>query len=412
MLELDLMNDCGALSLIFHPRTVMMRRNNTSRGPRRKNNAAQMGASLLLLGVAVFQLHSSSTATSPLRRRMLAELESTRPTSSEGTEQKRKRARPRMYTFYNHVLADVEKSTDQETLDVWKEEWTRAGFDARILTLKDATAHPNFNSYKQTLQDSVALHRPIGYNSMCFYRWLAMATVGGGFMSDYDTLPLQGSYDLATDILDGSTDELPNDGKFTVYDEHIPSLMAGSAEEWDRLSSRLWGAAIAQSSGEEEIVGGSDKTSDMLALLAVLRRGTGQGRKRFGEDAAVVVETDMVLSAHLNEFDELNEEKCTKLRGLPAVHFSHAALHRDYNAHDVIQRPEIMRKWSENWRGICGSTRSSNDAKDDENSGEDKEEDHDSQLLRQDASESSTLRLHNTGTGRSIADNEEGAPVG
>ena len=397
----------------------MMRRNNTStnRGPRRRSKAAQMGASLLLLGVAVFQLHSSSTATSPLRRRMLAELESTRPTSSEGTEQKRKRARPRMYTFYNHVLADVEKSTDQETLDVWKEEWTRAGFDARILTMEDATAHPNFNSYKQTLQDSVALHAPIEYNSMCFYRWLAMATVGGGFMSDYDTLPLQVSYDLAADILDGSTDELPNDGKFTVYDEHIPSLMAGSAGEWDRLSAKLWEAAIAQSSGEEEIPEGSDKTSDMLALWAVMNRGTGgtegtgQGRRRLGEDAAVVVDPARVFGGPSREFDDLNDEKCTKLRGLPAVHFSHSTLDQNYNAH-VNQRPEIMRKWSENWREICGSTRSSNDTKDDENSGEDKEEDDDSQLLRQDASESSTLRLHNTGTGRSIADNEEGAPVG
>ena len=377
-----------------------------------------MGASLLLLGVAVFQLHSSSTATSPLRRRMLAESESAtgRPTSREDTEQKRKRARPRIYTFYNYAGV-AKKSTDQETLDVWKEEWTRAGFDARILTLKDATAHPNFNSYKQTLQDSVALHRPIGYNSMCFYRWLAMATVGGGFMSDYDTLPLQVSYDLAADILDGSTDELPNDGKFTVYDEHIPSLMAGSAGEWDRLSAKLWEAAIAQSSGEEEIPEGSDKTSDMLALWAVMNRGTGgtegtgQGRRRLGEDAAVVVDPARVFGGPSKEFDDLNEEKCTKLRGLPAVHFSHSTLDQNYNAH-VNQRPEIMRKWSENWRDICGSIRSSNDTKDDENSGEDKEEDDDSQLLRQDASESSTLRLHNTGTGRSIADNEEGAPVG
>ena len=108
----------------------------------------------------------------------------------------------------------------------------------------------------------------------------------------------------------------------------------------------------------------------------------------------MVVETDMVLSAHLNEFDELNEEKCTKLRGLPAVHFSHAALYRDYNAHDVNQRPEIMRKWSENWRDICGSTRSSNDAKDDENSGGVKEKDDVSQLR----TSSERGLIHPTGT--------------
>lgn len=150
---------------------MMMKR---KRGSRKKSNVAQIGASLLL-SAAAFQLltseggesngaaHSSSTATLFLRR-ILSESD-----SSEETEQRR--PRPRMYTFYHRVPTRAKESTDQATLDVWKEEWTRAGFDARILTMDDATAHPNFNSYKQTLQDSVAMHRPIGYNSMCFYRW-------------------------------------------------------------------------------------------------------------------------------------------------------------------------------------------------------------------------------------------------
>lgn len=362
---------------------MMMKR---KRGPRKKSKAAQIG-SALLLSIAAFQLLTSEggdgngathgSKTTFFLRRMLSEPDS----SSEETEPRR--PRPRMYTFYHHVPTQAKESTDQETLDVWKEEWTRAGFDAQVLTLDDATSHPNFNSYKQTLQDSVALHRPIGYNQMCFYRWLAMATVGGGFMSDYDALPLQGSYDMAI----GLRDELPNDGKFTVYDRHVPSLMAGSAEEWDRLSAKLLDAAIAQTSGEEEIGDGSGTTSDMVALLAVIHRGTGK-EKPDGEDDVVEFGPDRVFAGSLMRFDDFNEIKCTQLRRVPAVHFSHAAISRDYGAH-VSQRPDIMRRWHKNWRGICRS----NGAKDDENSGEDREEGDDSRPARQSMFES-TLRFH------------------
>ena len=214
-----------------------------------------------------------------------------------------------------------------------------------------------------------------------------MATVGGGFMSDYDTLPLQGSYDIAANVLDGSRDELPNDGKFTVYDWHVPSLMTGSAEEWNRLSAKLLDAAVAQTSGEEKVGDGSGMTSDMVALLAVIHRGMGR-RKPDGEDDVVASGPTRVFGGPLKGFDDLNERKCAQLRGLPAVHFSHAAIHNEYGA-SVNQRPEIMRKWIDNWRGICRS----NDAKDGENSGEDRKEDDDSQPARQRVFESS-LRLH------------------
>ena len=138
----------GPLSLL-HALTMMMKR---KRGPRKKSKVAQIGASLLL-SAAAFQLltseggesndaaaHSGSTATLFLRRKLSI------PNLSEEAEERR--PRPRMYTFYHRVPTTAKESTDQETLDVWKEEWTRAGFDARVLTLDDATAHPNFNSYK------------------------------------------------------------------------------------------------------------------------------------------------------------------------------------------------------------------------------------------------------------------------
>ena len=88
--------------------------------------------------------------------------------------------RPVMHTFYEKVSVGKD-----DLLEVWKEELTNAGFEARVLTLKDAERHPYFKEMKSI----VAPYFGNEYDAMCFYRWLAMAASGGGWMSDYDTFP-------------------------------------------------------------------------------------------------------------------------------------------------------------------------------------------------------------------------------
>merc|ERR1712176_164413 len=70
-----------------------------------------------------------------------------------------------------------------------------------------------------------------GYDAMCWYRWLAMAVVGGGWMSDYDTMPTNFPMDEAI--------HLPNGGKFTSFESHVPCLLSGSEDEWNRVSKLL-----------------------------------------------------------------------------------------------------------------------------------------------------------------------------
>ena len=41
------------------------------------------------------------------------------------------------------------------------------------------------------LRQRVPLGQNEEYEKMCYFRYLAMAEVGGGWMSDYDTLPMQ-----------------------------------------------------------------------------------------------------------------------------------------------------------------------------------------------------------------------------
>lgn len=133
--------------------------------------------------------------------------------------------RPLMHTFYEKLSIG-----EDDLLEVWKEEWAKAGFDHRVLTLEDAKKHPYYEEMEKILI-------PIfgnGYDSMCFYRWLAMAAAGGGWMSDYDTFP--------TNFPKVEGYNLPNGGQFTSFQDHIPCLLSGSEDEWTRVSRLLMDA--------------------------------------------------------------------------------------------------------------------------------------------------------------------------
>eukprot|EP00542_Grammatophora_oceanica_P002946 CAMPEP_0194065090 /NCGR_PEP_ID=MMETSP0009_2-20130614/84813_1 /TAXON_ID=210454 /ORGANISM="Grammatophora oceanica, Strain CCMP 410" /LENGTH=134 /DNA_ID=CAMNT_0038717821 /DNA_START=119 /DNA_END=520 /DNA_ORIENTATION=- len=120
---------------------------------------------------------------------------------------------------------------DAAMLRVWQEEWTDIGWDPVILTLEDAKQHPRYEEFATKLENvplwgrskkKSSMNRE--YNQLCYIRHLAMAAVGGGFMSDYDVLPLK-----------QMVSEVGPD--FTVYSatpggKGVPCLMGGQAHDW------------------------------------------------------------------------------------------------------------------------------------------------------------------------------------
>jgi len=125
-----------------------------------------------------------------------------------------------------------------------------AGWKPIVLTLKDAKRHPLFLNFTKAFDE--AKYPLSKYDQMCFYRWLAMAKVGGGWMSDYDTMPL---YSNPAESL-----TLPNDGKFTSYQRHVPALIVGNTSEWDRMSNLMY---------EFYLSNGHHYYSDMHALMDI-----------------------------------------------------------------------------------------------------------------------------------------------
>ena len=134
--------------------------------------------------------------------------------------------RPVIYTFFSPVDEDAKHD---DLIGLWKKEWELAGFEPRILTIEDAMKNPYFDTMKAEVEQ---VFKTDVYNTYCFYRYLAMANVGG-IMTDYDTMPFHFPIEEAM----GNT--LVNDGKFTSYEIHVPSLISASREEWQHVAQLL-----------------------------------------------------------------------------------------------------------------------------------------------------------------------------
>jgi len=248
--------------------------------------------------------------------------------------------RPIMHTFF-------EKTGDGEAdlLEAWKEEWTLAGFEARVLTLKDAKKHPSFTDMQNVLNESSIYLN--GYNAMCMYRWLAMAASGGGWMSDYDTFP--------TNFPINEAKTLPNNGNFTSFQEHVPSLLSGTAEEWTRVAVLLMKSITRVESPNPK--------TDMHAFLVIKNEG---------------IHNVMFLSERLHmeqgflykealSHDSPRSVNCETMARGRAIHLSHksirdACLKGMFPVLDIslgmafIRRGKAARIFLADWRHQCGGS--------------------------------------------------------
>lgn len=162
-------------------------------------------------------------------------------------------------------------------------------------------------------------------------RWLAMANRGGGWMSDYDVLPLhdfreEGFY-------------LPNDGVLTVHNRQCPSLVSGAKSEWERVAKR-----IIEYAAEHHI------DTDQKVLAALSRQ------------KPYLFLMDLSVTQHMLNTTRWDRHECGAItpHSMRAVHFAHAPIKRairegklPYNV-TVQHRPEIVANWMQMWLEKCG----------------------------------------------------------
>lgn len=122
-----------------------------------------------------------------------------------------------VYTYY----ADL-GTGDGPLLEVWKKTWAGAGWKPRVLSEKHAAEHEMYEEYKAAVS-AFPSSNGVAYETTCYLRHLAMAAVGGGWLTDIDTFNVNLPPPPACDWL-------PNNGALTTHDVFVPAIVSGTAE--------------------------------------------------------------------------------------------------------------------------------------------------------------------------------------
>lgn len=283
------------------------------------------------------------------------------------------RAEKTMHTFYQPFPNSFDNTKDIEVMGAWAHTWKAAGWATRMLTLIDAQGHPLFNSVKNRLNkldEAKALGGNTEYEKMCYYRYLAIAGNGGGWMSDYDTIPL---------TMMNDNGKYPFPDKFTSFSKHVPALMVGTADQWTSLVLRMLDVVEAAVFKDYSKLSAFETTkmlkrcgetcsnpkspySDMIGLLLVgfvqtlHIEAAGSADMYYMTPAAAV---DSLSKPYLN-YTGVEEGKinrfCEKSRMMKALHMSHSSMRKTFGSTDkarVAKRGEFMRIVYSQYQHFC-----------------------------------------------------------
>ncbi|KAJ8037203.1 hypothetical protein HOLleu_17959 [Holothuria leucospilota] len=242
-------------------------------------------------------------------------------------------------TCYVHTYFQIHKAKNEtkymkeqnETLAAWRMAWSSAGWTPVVLTEQHAMQHPKYDEFRKKFWDLPTINNK-GYELACFLRHVAMAAVGGGWMADYDVLPLR--------LLPCT--ELPNDGEYTTHERFVPSLVSGNGTEFTRVANLManieWQALPKEFTSPK----GIPHVSDMICTRYFLTNGTIRGMKS-------VIEARVILT---KPFQCNKTSRDTHLFSCPlspvppglsllpwAIHFSHRSVREIRN--DNITFPEV-----------------------------------------------------------------------
>ena len=158
---------------------------------------------------------------------------------------------------------------DDGTVEAWKEIWSGAGWTPVVLNEDHARLHPDYEDFKATVAKYPTTN-PAGYETACYLRHLAMAAVGGGYLTDYDTINVNVPPSPNCDFM-------PFDGQLTTHDDYVPAMVSGSAEEYDRVARAMKEVDINVVMPEI----GQKMVSDMYLLQYFIAHGTVHARHTF-----------------------------------------------------------------------------------------------------------------------------------
>lgn len=239
----------------------------------------------------------------------------------------------KIYTYYQNI----NHSSQNELIYLWKISWSRHGFDPVVLNLEDAKKHPYFETLNREMRRifKEITGKEIGeYGMSCWFRWLAYATQTDEkfYVSDYDAINV--NFPITE----------PSD-KLHLIDDCCPFFASGTPKQFENLCK----AFVEVSNQRLEILKQQakhyhdqeffmynfdsqfhDDAQDLRNKYNILMT---RNRKEIGGFYNPVSKT--VFEAP--RFGEVN------IQGYKVVHIAH------YNAKTILNKyPELMQKHSIN----------------------------------------------------------------
>ena len=74
-------------------------------------------------------------------------------------------------------LDEEDDNKTREMVEIWRESWSKQGWETKILTEEDAKMHPQYQKIKDTLLKLPTVNT-IEYELSCYLRWVAAIAAG------------------------------------------------------------------------------------------------------------------------------------------------------------------------------------------------------------------------------------------
>jgi len=129
----------------------------------------------------------------------------------------------KIYTYYQNINF----SSQNELIDLWRISWSRQGYEPIVLNLEDAKKHPYFdtlNTEMRRIFKEITNNEIDDYGMSCWFRWLAYATQKeeNFYVSDYDAINV--NFPITE----------PNE-KLHLMDNDCPFLASGTPTQFENL---------------------------------------------------------------------------------------------------------------------------------------------------------------------------------
>lgn len=162
-----------------------------------------------------------------------------------------------VFTYYEELVGRPSHE-EKEQIECWKRTWIVRGFTPKILNEAIARQHPKYAEVTAKIAKFPTTNNKT-YEAACYLRWLALAVVGGGLLSDYDVV----NSHFTKDKLEGVQDVT------VFYDAaRCPCVSFMTVKGVDDLVSYL----LEANDKDFVQVGGKSHCSDMILISQLVNK--------------------------------------------------------------------------------------------------------------------------------------------